>query len=264
MLTIGDFSRLCHVTPRMLRHYDAIGLLCPQTVGENGYRYYRQEQLSELVKIQWLKGYGFSLAEIGSMLNLSEEQLLPYLRRQRQTLAAELEEKRTAIARIEADISRMEGKKAMENQYHVILLENPEQKVFSIRRTVSVEQFHELFCDLRSEAEKQGLKQAGPIQTLYYDSDFDPSCADVEAQMVVAESAPGVKMKPACTCAAVQHKGAYENLHLAYSALCAWLAEHTEYRVCGPAIERYLNDPHDTPPEQLETGVLFPVEKVTV
>ena len=55
MLTIGDFSRLSRVTPRMLRHYDALGLLRPQAVGDNGYRYYRQEQLSDLLRIQWLK-----------------------------------------------------------------------------------------------------------------------------------------------------------------------------------------------------------------
>ena len=63
MLTIGDFSRLSRVTPRMLRHYDALGLLRPEMVGENGYRYYRQEQLSGLARIQWLQGYGFSLGK---------------------------------------------------------------------------------------------------------------------------------------------------------------------------------------------------------
>ena len=66
MLTIGDFSRLSRVTPRMLRHYDALGLLRPEAVGDNGYRYYRQEQLSDLLRIQWLKNYGFSLGEIRS------------------------------------------------------------------------------------------------------------------------------------------------------------------------------------------------------
>lgn len=40
MLTIGEFSRLSHVSPRMLRHYDALGLLRPETVGDNGYRYF--------------------------------------------------------------------------------------------------------------------------------------------------------------------------------------------------------------------------------
>ena len=155
MFTIGEFSRLSRVTPRMLRHYDALGLLRPETVGENGYRYYRQEQLSQLTRIQWLKGYGFSL-----------------------------------------------------------------------------------------------------------DEEFSYENSDVEVQMVVAQDGPDVKRKPACLCAAVQHRGPYENLNLAYEALCAWLGEHTEYRMCGPAMDRYFGDPDNTPPEALETGVLFPVERV--
>ncbi len=245
MLTIGDFSRLSRVTPRMLRHYDALGLLCPQAVGENGYRYYRQEQLVDLTKIQWLRGYGFSLGEIGALM----------------ALEGELEKKKAAISQIETDILRMEGRTTMENEYRVILLEDPEQKVFSLRRTIGVEQYHDLFNELRAQAARRGLKQSGPIQMLYHDPGFNPVCADVEVQMVVAQEGPDVTVKPACTCAAVQHSGPYESLHQAYAALCAWLGEHTEYRVCGPAMDRYLNDPHDTPPDRLKTGVLFPVEK---
>ena len=97
---------------------------------------------------------------------------------------------------------------------------------------------------------------------LYHNEEFNPERSDVEAQMVVAQDGPNVKIKPACTCAAVQHRGAYENLHQAYDALCAWLGEHTEYRMCGPAMDRYFGDPDNTPVDQLETGVLFPVEKV--
>lgn len=264
MLTIGDFSRLCRVTPRTLRHYDALGLLCPQTVGENGYRYYRQEQLSDLVKIQRLKSYGFSLGEIKPLLGLSDGQLLPYLRQRRQSLRAELEEKRAAICQMENDILRMEGNTFMENLYHVVVLAEPEQRVFSIRRTVGIDGYHELFNELRQEAEKRGLKQAGPIQMLYYDMGFDPAGSDVEAQMVVAQDGPGVTVRPAHTRAAVMHKGSYGNLHFAYEALCAWLGEQTEYRVCGPAMDRYLNDPHNTPNDELLTGVSFQIEKVPV
>ncbi len=262
MLTIGDFSRLSRVTPRMLRHYDALGLLRPQAVGDNGYRYYRQEQLSDLVRIQWLKGYGFSLGEIGPLLALDDAQLLPRLRQRRLALYQELDARQALIHQIEADILRMEGTKIMETPYHVILLEDPEQKVFSIRETVGVEQYHELYQRLFREAEARGLAQAGPIQMCYHDDAFNPESSDVEAQMVVDRDGPGVTVQPARTCAAVQHKGSYENLHLAYEALCAWLAEHTEYRMCGPAVDRYLNDPDSTPPDQLETGVLFPVERV--
>ena len=262
MLTIGDFSRLSRVTPRMLRHCDALGLLRPEMVGENGYRYYRQEQLSGLARIQWLQGYGFSLGEIGPLLALDGVQLLPHLRQRRLALYQELSRQQTLIHQIEADILRMEGIKMIETPYHVILIEDPEQKVFSIRETIGVDQYHDFFERLFREADARGLTQAGPIQMLYHDKDFNHEHSDVEAQMVVARDGPGVKIKPACTCAAVQHKGAYENLHLAYEALCAWLGEHTEYRVCGPAMDRYFGDPDNTPPDQLETGVLFPLEKV--
>ena len=262
MLTIGDFSRLTRVTPRMLRHYDALGLLRPETVGENGYRYYRQEQLSDLVRIQWLKGYGFSLGEIGPLLVLDNAQLVQRLRQRRLDLYQELNVQQARIHQIEADILRMEGIKMLETPYHVVLIQDPEQNVFSIRETAGVNQYHELYQRLFREAEAQGLTQAGPIQMCYHDKEFNPERSDVEVQMVVAQDGPGVTVKPACTCAAVQHRGSYENLHLAYEALCAWLAEHTEYRMCGPAIDRYLNDPDSTPPDQLETGVLFPVERV--
>ena len=262
MLTIGDFSRLSRVTPRMLRHYDSLGLLRPEEVGENGYRYYRQEQLSDLVKIQWLKGYGFSLGEIGPLLELEDGALLPRLRQRRLDLCRELSRQQGIIHQIEADILRMEGIKIMENQYHVILLEDPEQKVFSIRETIGVDQYHDFFARLYREAEARGLAQAGPIQMLYHDEEFSHEHSDVEAQMVVAQDGPDVKIKPAYTCAAVQHRGPYENLHLAYNALCGWLAEHTEYRICGPAMDRYFGDPDSTPPDQLETGVLFPVRRV--
>lgn len=261
MLTIGEFSRLSRVSPRMLRHYDALGLLRPEAVGENGYRYYRQEQLSELVRIQWLCGYGFSLQEVKSLLNTEDSQLLVRLRQRRAELYRELDHQRVLVHRLESDILRMEGVPTMENTYHVVILEDPEQKVFSIRRTIGVKEYHALFEELRREAAARGLTQAGPIQMLYHTPEFSHESSDVEAQMVVAQDGPGVAIKPRYTCAAVQHRGSYETLHLAYEALCAWLAEHVEYRPCAPAMDRYLNDPHDTSPDALETGVLFPIEK---
>ena len=253
MLTIGEFSRLSRVSPRMLRHYDALGLLRPEAVGENGYRYYRQEQLSALIRIQWLNGYGFSLHEIGPLLELEDRALLERLRQRRLDLRRELLAKKALLDQLEKDILRLEGVEIMENTYHVVLLEDPEQRVFSIRKTIGVDQYHALFEELRREAAARGLQQAGPIQMLYH----------VEAQMVVAQDGPGVTVKPRFLGASVRHRGSYENLHRAYEALCGWLAEHVEYRPCAAAMDRYLNDPHQTPAEDLETGVLFPVERVT-
>lgn len=260
MLTIGEFSKLSRLSARMLRHYDAIGLLRPEFVGENGYRYYRQEQLGDLLRIERLKRYGFSLAQVGELLTLDETELLRRLQRRRWEVYRAIQDQRETLRRMEADILRMEG--AIMSGYQVVLMEDPEQKVFSLRRRIGVAEFHTLFQDLRNEADRRGLQQAGPVQVRYHDPEFSYESADVEAQMVVARDGPDVGTKPAYLCAAVIHKGPYEKLSEAYDALCGWLAAHPEYHVCAAPLERYLNDPHQAAsPEELETAVLFPVEK---
>lgn len=263
MLTIGEFSRLCRVSPRMLRHYDALGLLCPEVVGENGYRYYHQEQLSRLLKIQKLQKYGFRLSEVGELLALGEEELLPRLHRRRLDAHYEVCRMQEHLRELEADILRMEGIPMPESKYHVILMPDPEQTVFGIRRVTPVVKFHDLFQELRQELARRGLKQTGAVQMLYHSEEFNYEGADVEVQVVV-EPGPDTTVKPAyASCAAVVHKGPYDGIPDAYEALAAWMAQHPEYRICGPAIDRYLNDPDTAPPEELETSILFPVERVS-
>lgn len=59
MFTIGDFARYGRVSPRMLRHYDAIGLLRPdRTDPATGYRYYGAAQLGPLCRIRPDQGAG--------------------------------------------------------------------------------------------------------------------------------------------------------------------------------------------------------------
>lgn len=65
MYTIGAFSKLCHISPRMLRYYDSLGLLAPARVDpETGYRYYDSAQLGRLERIQRLSAYGFPLSQV--------------------------------------------------------------------------------------------------------------------------------------------------------------------------------------------------------
>lgn len=62
MLNIGDFARHGRVSVRMLRHYDAIGLLTPARVDpHSGYRSYQVGQLAQLNRIVALKELGFTV-----------------------------------------------------------------------------------------------------------------------------------------------------------------------------------------------------------
>ena len=69
MIRIGDFSKLSRVSVKTLRFYDEMGLLKPVDVDRfTGYRYYEFDQLPRLYRILALKDLGFSLEEIGRLL----------------------------------------------------------------------------------------------------------------------------------------------------------------------------------------------------
>jgi len=70
MLKIGDFSKLTHVSVRMLRYYDSQGLLKPSAIDPvTGYRMYSAEQVRELQKIIMLRDLNFGVAEIKELLD---------------------------------------------------------------------------------------------------------------------------------------------------------------------------------------------------
>ena len=69
MMNIGEFARLGGVSTRMLRHYDAIGLLSPAHVDPHtSRRSYDVAQLAVLNRLIALKGLGFRLDEVGVLL----------------------------------------------------------------------------------------------------------------------------------------------------------------------------------------------------
>ena len=56
MLSIGEFSKISHLTMNTLRYYDEIGLLKPAFIDpKNGYRYYDIFQLEIALLITRLK-----------------------------------------------------------------------------------------------------------------------------------------------------------------------------------------------------------------
>ncbi|WP_432138135.1 MULTISPECIES: MerR family transcriptional regulator [unclassified Streptomyces] len=67
-MLIGEVARRSGVSPRMLRHYDALGLVRPtgRTVG--GYREYSPEDVRRIFHVESLRSLGLSLKQIGRAL----------------------------------------------------------------------------------------------------------------------------------------------------------------------------------------------------
>lgn len=90
MKTVGEVSALVGITVRMLHHYDERGLLSPSGRTDSGYRLSSERDLERLQEIVGWRALGFSLEEIGALLDEVGHDRLSALRTQRELVDAEL------------------------------------------------------------------------------------------------------------------------------------------------------------------------------
>ncbi|NUT54241.1 MAG: MerR family transcriptional regulator [Saccharothrix sp.] len=106
--SIAQVARLARVSSRTLRHYDAIGLLEPAWIGDNGYRYYEREQLLRLQRILLLRDLGLGLDTVAEVLD-GRHREVDVLRDHARRLAAEQERLATLARTVSRTIEELEG-----------------------------------------------------------------------------------------------------------------------------------------------------------
>jgi DNA-binding transcriptional MerR regulator len=112
LFTIGDFARHGRVSVRMLRHYDAIGLLRPSYVDPiTGYRSYDAGQFVDLNRIVALKDLGFSLEQVRTMIadEISPADLRALLTMRRAELESTVAESFARLAQVESRLRGIQG-----------------------------------------------------------------------------------------------------------------------------------------------------------
>ncbi|MBG0814595.1 MerR family transcriptional regulator [Planomonospora sp. ID82291] len=94
-MLIGDVARRSGVSARMLRHYDALGLVRPTGRTGAGYREYSDEDIRRIFHIESLRSLGLSLSDVGRVLDdpgfAPAELVDDLVRRTRERIAAETE-----------------------------------------------------------------------------------------------------------------------------------------------------------------------------
>src|SRR5690606_29543251 len=70
--TVHELAERAGISGRTLRHYHRIGLLEPDRVGSNGYRYYGPDAVARLQRILLLRDTGMPLADIAAVLDAPE------------------------------------------------------------------------------------------------------------------------------------------------------------------------------------------------
>ncbi|MGQ4412418.1 MerR family transcriptional regulator, partial [[Kitasatospora] papulosa] len=112
MFTIGEFARHGRVSARMLRHYDAIGLLRPDRIDPaTGYRYYGAAQLARLNRVIALKDLGFTLQQVRAVVDdqVDADELRGMLRLRRAELEAAMTAAAARLTQVEARLRSIES-----------------------------------------------------------------------------------------------------------------------------------------------------------
>src|SRR5688572_3670368 len=277
MFRIGDFSRLTRVSVKTLHHYDEIGLFKPAHVDRfTGYRYYSMEQMPRLNRILALREIGFSLEQIGAVLDdhLSADGLYTLLCSRQTELEREMTEVKEKLARLSLHLRQLEQEGSMA-EVQVVLKKVDEVFVAGARETVKDQSMMRERCmaldsDVRAYISKHGLKIAGPSLALYHDSStegIDVAMAYFIEKPAAAPKADGgahAHALPAQTMASAVYHGSYDGFEAVrdvYSAIGKWI-EANGYKIVGAIREIYLQPPNFKTNERI--GVMeiqFPVEK---
>ena len=183
MFSIGDFAGLGRVSVRMLRHYDAIGLLRPARIDPfSGYRYYTAAQLHVLNRVVALKDLGFTLQQVQTMIDEKVDvgELRGMLRLRRAQLAEQVAIDTDRLARVDVRLRMIETEGHM-NTADVILKSVPAIRVVELSAPASsytgpdiTEALSPLYPLLMERMEAAGVQMTGAPIAYYLPAPTGP------------------------------------------------------------------------------------------
>lgn len=256
MFNIGDFARHGRVSVRMLRHYDAIGLLHPASVDQTtGYRSYAAQQLSRLNRIVAMKDLGFTLQQVQSILDekVNVEELRGMLRLRQAELRSQIATDTARMAQVEARLHIIEREGAMPTD-DVAIKRIPAVRVAELTAIAASFEpgsispvIQPLYDELFARLDRAAVTPIGPPIAYYEDS---PDGVLVHASVPVdADPSTGhdfaiVDLPEIEQAATIVHRGSMDNVMSTIQTLAQWIDAHG-HRSAGYNRELYLDCPQD-------------------
>jgi DNA-binding transcriptional MerR regulator len=111
--TVKQLADLAGVSPRTLHYYDEIGLLKPSSVGKNGYRYYSEPGALRLQQILFYRELEVNLAEIRTILDRPDFDVLLALQAHRRALQDRAARLNGLMETIDTTMAHMRGERDM-------------------------------------------------------------------------------------------------------------------------------------------------------
>jgi len=248
MFSIGDFSRITGLTIKTIRLYHEKGILVPARIdGQSGYRYYDDRAVEVALAIIHLREMGFSLKEIGHILEEYDDQadILEYLEQKKASVQDQilsLQSSKLLIDRM--IIQEMEARMVTRNsEFEVEEKQLDTILIAGIRMKGCYDQIGGAFSKL---CRSMGRFACGKPLTLYYDGEYKEEDADFEPSIPVrkGKEVEGISLRelPGGKCLSLIHQGPYATLSRSYAKIFQHMKENG-YQCCLPTREVYIKGP---------------------
>jgi DNA-binding transcriptional MerR regulator/effector-binding domain-containing protein len=268
LLTIGEFSRMTHLSVKALRHYHDVGLLEPADVDtSSGYRLYAATQVPTAQLIRRFRDLEMPLEDVRSVLSAPDTAarnaaIAAHLER----MEDRLEQTRATVASLRALLQESLSHSAIEYRT------DGSTTALAIREAVRFADcdtwLAAAYGELYEAAADARLDLAGPAGALYAQEFFEAEIGEVVAFVPVSGgyervTTPRTRMieVPAAELAVMTHYGAFADIDRTYGALGTIVAE-LSIGIDGPIREHYLITDADTDDiSQQRTEVCWPISR---
>lgn len=268
LLSIGDFSRMTHLSVKALRHYHELGLLAPAAVDhQSGYRYYEAHQVPTAQVIRRFRDLDMPVEHLKAVLAAPDiatrnALVVEHLRR----MESQLEQTQSIVASLRTLLDASTSPIAVE--YRSV----PPLRVAAIAKTVDQDElkswWSDSFAAIFAALRRAGIGQAGPPGGVYPTELFTDDIAELLVYVPITagfERAGDIHVVelPAVELAIALHHGPLCDADRTYGPLGAHVTERA-LGVEGPIREHYLVTDDDTADEsQLRTEIGWPIFRTT-
>ena len=263
MLSIGDFSRITHLTVKTLRHYHDAGLLEPARIdAQSGYRYYDTTQVPTAQVIRRLRDLGLPVRAVGEVLAADDpadrSQLIAgHLRR----LEAELVRTRESVASLRRLLEPTPPELAIE--LRLVPATSAAAIGADVGRDEVLTWYGEAMVELDAVLGAHGRVPDGPPGGMYDNELFTDGHGHATVYRPVLEPPTGGRVRPivlpGIELAVTVHRGPHDDIDVTYGALGTYVTERA-LAISGPVRETYLVGPHDSAdPGKWRTEIGWPI-----
>jgi DNA-binding transcriptional MerR regulator len=262
MFRIGEFSLIAQVSGRLLRYYDEIGLLSPESIDpQTGYRYYSAGQLPRLNRILVLKELGLRLDQIARLLgqHTSSEEIRGMLLLRKAQITQAMQDDLAQLQLVEARLDQIDAFGQIP-VLDVVVKAAPPQRYLALREVFpDVADVRRLVIQMTAIVpHKMPSSSLGHIAFVIHSRMYDPDALDFEVGYLLTRESPAAiqlseervltaRELPAVeTMATLVHVGRISDTHRSYGRLGTWV-EQQQWRVVGQGRQLLLQPPQ---PEQ--------------